>query len=131
MDYPRSAEDTAPIQRTAFLKEKCWKENVKGIFSSGGGRDFAIVLYELAALGYSIEYALVNSKDFGVPQSRVPKAENVSTLSEILQEEVPEKYFLSEEQTRKLLDKLLEAHKEVECMTQRDYPQLSLQEVQD
>ena len=45
-------------------------ENVKGIFSSGGGRDFAIVLYELAALGYSIEYALVNSKDFGVPQSR-------------------------------------------------------------
>ena len=45
-------------------------ENVKGIFSSSGGRDFAIVLYELAALGYSIEYALVNSKDFGVPQSR-------------------------------------------------------------
>lgn len=45
-------------------------ENVKGIFSSGGGRDFAIVLYELATLGYSIEYALVNSKDFGVPQSR-------------------------------------------------------------
>ena len=45
-------------------------ENVKGIFSSGGGWDFAIVLCELAALGYGVEYALVNSKDYGVPQSR-------------------------------------------------------------
>ena len=45
-------------------------ENVKGIFSSGGGWDFAIVLCELAALGYGIEYALVNSKDYGVPQNR-------------------------------------------------------------
>lgn len=45
-------------------------ENVKGIFSSGGGWDFAIVLCELTALGYGVEYALVNSKDYGVPQSR-------------------------------------------------------------
>ena len=45
-------------------------ENVKGIFSSGRGWDFAIVLCELAALGYGVEYALVNSKDYGVPQSR-------------------------------------------------------------
>lgn len=82
----------------------------------------------MAALGYCIEYALVNS----IPKtSEFPKAENVSTLSKILQEEVPEKYFLSEEQTRKLLDKLLEDHKEVECMIQRDCPQLSLQEVED
>lgn len=45
-------------------------ENVKGIFSSGGGWDFAHVLCELALLGYGIEYALVNSKDYGVPQNR-------------------------------------------------------------
>lgn len=45
-------------------------ENVKGIFSSGRGWDFAIVLCELATLGYGVEYALVNSKDYGVPQSR-------------------------------------------------------------
>lgn len=45
-------------------------ENVKGIFSSGNGGDFAIVLCELASLGYGIEYALLNSKDFGVPQNR-------------------------------------------------------------
>lgn len=45
-------------------------ENVKGMFSSNGTRDFAEVLYSLAALGYSIEYALCNSKNFGVPQNR-------------------------------------------------------------
>ena len=77
-------------------------------------------------------WAIVLNMHLSIPKtSEFPKAENVSTLSEILQEEVPEKYFLSEEQTRKLLDKLLEAHKEVECMTQTDYPQLSLQEVED
>jgi len=45
-------------------------ENVKGLFSSGESRDFGIVLYTLAKLGYGIEYALLNSKDFGVPQNR-------------------------------------------------------------
>lgn len=45
-------------------------ENVKGMFSSNGTRDFANILYELAALGYGIEYALINSKNYGVPQNR-------------------------------------------------------------
>ena len=39
-----------------------------------------------------------------IPKTTVyPKAESVCTLSEILQEEVPEKYFLSEVQARQLL----------------------------
>ncbi len=45
-------------------------ENVKGLFSVGGTRDFAEVLIELAALGYGVEYALLNSNAFGVPQNR-------------------------------------------------------------
>ena len=45
-------------------------ENVKGLFSVGGTRDFAEVLFELAALGYGVEYALLNSSAFGVPQNR-------------------------------------------------------------
>lgn len=45
-------------------------ENVKGILSSNNTTDFGIVLYELASLGYGIEYALCNSKNFGVPQNR-------------------------------------------------------------
>lgn len=45
-------------------------ENVKGLFSSGRGGDFAEILCELATLGYGVEYALINSKDYGVPQNR-------------------------------------------------------------
>ncbi len=45
-------------------------ENVKGLFSVGGTWDFAEVLFELAALGYGVEYALLNSSAFGVPQNR-------------------------------------------------------------
>ena len=45
-------------------------ENVKGLLTSNKGRDFAWVLYQMAKLGYSIEWMVLNSKDFGVPQNR-------------------------------------------------------------
>ena len=45
-------------------------ENVKGLFSVGGTGDFAEILCELAALGYGVEYALLDSRAFGVPQHR-------------------------------------------------------------
>lgn len=45
-------------------------ENVKVLFSSGDSLDFAVILCELAALGYGIEYAHLNTKDFVLPQNR-------------------------------------------------------------
>jgi DNA (cytosine-5)-methyltransferase 1 len=45
-------------------------ENVHGLLSSHGGRDFAILLKALDELGYSVEWRVLNSKDFGVPQQR-------------------------------------------------------------
>ena len=45
-------------------------ENVPGLLSSHGGRDFAIVLKKLDELGYCIAWRVLNSKDFGVPQQR-------------------------------------------------------------
>ncbi|MFZ2114675.1 MAG: DNA (cytosine-5-)-methyltransferase [Solirubrobacteraceae bacterium] len=45
-------------------------ENVPGLLSSHGGRDFGTVLGTLAELGYSLGWRLLDSKDFGVPQSR-------------------------------------------------------------
>lgn len=45
-------------------------ENVHGLLSSHGGRDFAIVLKELDQLGYGVAWRVLNSKDFGVPQQR-------------------------------------------------------------
>jgi len=45
-------------------------ENVKGILSSELGRTFAIVLRALGNLGYLLEWQVLNSKCFGVPQNR-------------------------------------------------------------
>lgn len=45
-------------------------ENVPGLLSSHGGRDFGAVIQTLADLGYSVGWRTLNSKYFGVPQSR-------------------------------------------------------------
>ena len=45
-------------------------ENVKNLLSVGNGFDFARLLLELGGLGYSCEWQVLNSKDFGVPQNR-------------------------------------------------------------
>lgn len=45
-------------------------ENVKGLLSSNKGWDFARILVELGDAGYSVEWAVYNSKNFGVPQNR-------------------------------------------------------------
>ena len=45
-------------------------ENVPGLISHDGGRTFAKILGTLSDLGYGIEWSVLNSKHFGVPQSR-------------------------------------------------------------
>lgn len=45
-------------------------ENVKNLFSINGGFDFAAVLSEMDEAGYDVRWQMLNSKDFGVPQSR-------------------------------------------------------------
>jgi DNA (cytosine-5)-methyltransferase 1 len=45
-------------------------ENVPGLLSSHGGRDFGIVLSTLAELGYGVAWRVLDSQHFGVPQSR-------------------------------------------------------------
>jgi DNA (cytosine-5)-methyltransferase 1 len=45
-------------------------ENVPGLLSSHKGRDFGIVLQTLAGLGYAVGWRSLNSRYFGVPQSR-------------------------------------------------------------
>ena len=45
-------------------------ENVPGLLSHDQGRTFATILNTLCELGYCCEWQVLNSKDFGVPQSR-------------------------------------------------------------
>ena len=45
-------------------------ENVPGVLSSGGGRDFGALLGGLADLGYGVAYRVLDARFFGVPQRR-------------------------------------------------------------
>lgn len=45
-------------------------ENVPGLLSHDKGRTFGTILSALSQLGYYVEWKVLNSKDFGVPQSR-------------------------------------------------------------
>lgn len=56
----------ARARRPAYLL----LENVPGLLSHDEGRTFAAILTELCGLGYHVEWQVLNSKDFGVPQSR-------------------------------------------------------------
>lgn len=57
-----------------ILKEKKPKyfllENVKNLISHDKGTTFEVILSSLKDLGYVIDFTILNSKDFGVPQSR-------------------------------------------------------------
>ncbi|WP_368863391.1 DNA (cytosine-5-)-methyltransferase [Staphylococcus hominis] len=99
-------------------------ENVKGLLSHDKGRTYGTIVQALDELGYFIEWGLFNSKYWGVPQNRErvyilvtrkdvwkePKLFNLlkqqtsvdTRLVDILETNVDESYYLSEEKTRKL-----------------------------
>jgi DNA (cytosine-5)-methyltransferase 1 len=62
----------AQIVRVAHAKRPSLLllENVKGLLSSDDGGDFAKILRALGNLGYLLEWQVLNSKYFGVPQNR-------------------------------------------------------------
>lgn len=57
-----------------ILREKKPKgfilENVEGLVNHDGGRTLEVILRKLLELGYLINYKVLNSADFGVPQER-------------------------------------------------------------
>lgn len=100
-------------------------ENVKGLFSHDKGRTFGTIIQTLDELGYIVEWGLFNSKYWGVPQNRErvfilatrkdkfegPKLIEllhkqktvVSKLSDLLEEDVEEKYYIEREKVEKLI----------------------------
>ena len=60
------------IARIAAVKRPSYLllENVPGLLSHDGGKTFATILGALSELGYDVAWQVLNSKDFGVPQSR-------------------------------------------------------------
>lgn len=61
-EVARAAKQIKP--RYLFL------ENVKGLLNHDSGNTFRTILNTLDELGYDVEWRVLNSKDFGVPQNR-------------------------------------------------------------
>ena len=49
----------------------CFLENVRGLTTHDNGRTFETIVSHLKALGYNIEYRLINASSMGIPQNRV------------------------------------------------------------
>lgn len=97
-------------------------ENVMAIINKTNIRNFELWISTLSDLGYSSEYAILNTKDFGLPQNRrrcfmISRLDNIrtgfpfptpsdQTLKDLLQDDVGEEYFLRPDQVEKY-----EAHK--------------------
>ena len=62
------------IARVARAKRPAYLllENVPGLLSHDGGWTFAVILDTLCGLGYSVEWQVLNSKDFGAPPIKTP-----------------------------------------------------------
>ena len=96
-------------------------ENVKLLVGHNNGETLKRILETLSGLGYYIQYRVLNALDFGLPQKRErvfivgfqehktfywPEEEiPMKPLGEILEENVPKKYFTSELIRKKRLQK--------------------------
>lgn len=108
------------IRIVAKLKPKyvIW-ENVKNLLSKKHRHNFDAYIETMANLGYKSFYQVLNAKDYGIPQQRErvftvsildPEATYVfpeaipleKRLKDLLEEEAPEKFYLTDEQTKKL-----------------------------
>lgn len=98
-------------------------ENVKNIMNHDSGKTFKRIIHELESLGYVCFYHVFNSADYGVPQRRnrcyivaflgeafntpefifPEKQELKITTQDLLDKDVPEKYFL----TKKIVSTIL------------------------
>jgi DNA (cytosine-5)-methyltransferase 1 len=146
-------------------------ENVKGLVSHDKGKTLDTIIQTLNDIGYTVDFEVLNSKYFGVPQNRErifiiairddliapepwnigkrtdvvakgkrrisqldgvktfnfdwpPQTEVTTRLRDILEDNVDEKYYLSEEKTAKLVAQLVEKEVIAEMDRQREISEL-------
>lgn len=100
-------------------------ENVKNLVGKKFESLFEMILKDLDEAGYNSYYKVLNAKDYGVPQNRervfivsirkdvdngtfkFPESfDNGIRLKDILEDQVDEKYYVSEERVKKFLENL-------------------------
>lgn len=99
-------------------------ENVRNLVAHDKGRTLKVILEHLEALGYHVYWKVLNALDFGVPQKReriiivgfkddvgfsfpepIPE-EQRKTLTDILEDFVPDRYYVREEIKNSRISKL-------------------------
>lgn len=109
--------ETVRIVKKLKPKYVIW-ENVKGVLSKKNRHNFDLYQNTMAELGYQNYYQVLNAKDYGTPQNRervftvsilgggefhFPEARPLTVrLKDVLEKEVDEKYYLSDEAVEKL-----------------------------
>lgn len=106
--------ETIRIVKKLKPKYVVW-ENVKNLLSKKHKHNFDIYIYMLEQLGYKSYYQVLNAKDYGIPQNRErvftisirndidkefifpAKQELKLRLKDMLEDEVDEKYYLSDD----------------------------------
>lgn len=110
----RLLDDASERER---LPEVLLMENVDAVLNELNIAEFRRWLAKLISLGYTNSYKVLNAKNYGVPQNRkrifvvsmlggrmldFPKpCPNGRVLRDVLEEDVPEEYYLSEEKIAK------------------------------
>ena len=119
--------ETVRIIKKVKPKYVIW-ENVKNVISKNHIHNFKKYMDQLDELGYNSYYQVLNAKDYGIPQNRervftisirkdidkgnfkFPEKEELKLrLKDMLEKEVEEKYYLSENSIKNLVCDTLQA----------------------
>lgn len=126
--FNHETQGTLFFEIERILKEKrppaFMLENVRNFVAHDKGRTLKVVVEHLEALGYKVHWKVLNALDFGVPQKReriiivgflgdvdfafpepIPVEERL-TLSDILEENVDERYYVRKEIRNSRLERL-------------------------
>jgi DNA (cytosine-5)-methyltransferase 1 len=106
-----------------FRPKWCVWENVPGVLSSGGGRDFGSFLGALGELGYGFAYRVLDAQYFGVPQRR----RRVFVIGHIGDWKPSAKVLFERESIELFKKKRMEASTSISSLTRTDYKGASKQ----
>ena len=116
-EYARLVDE---IQPKVFIYE-----NVTGMLNHDGGHTWEVISSIFSNLGYVWKYWVLNAKDFGIPQNRrrifvvgfrkdmaqyfdkliEPEKRKLTTdMSELLEKDIPNKYYLPEKGYKRVVD---------------------------